>query len=78
MAIWNSISEIPNERWVPVPECIGYDEHHDEEAEEEDDERGEDVPDVLTHKNQLHTVRKVNDFFIASWDVINQTLPGQE
>jgi hypothetical protein len=49
---------IPNEGWVPVPECIGYDEHHDEEAEEEDDERGEDVPDVLTHKKSTPHCKK--------------------
>ena len=49
---------IPNEGWVPVPECIGYDEHLDEEAEEEDDERGEDVPDVLTHKKSTPHCKK--------------------
>ncbi len=62
MGYYYKLRDPPNEGWVPVPECIGYDEHHDEEAEEEDDECGEDVPDVLTHKKSAPHCKKISNF----------------
>ena len=47
-----------------MPECIWYDEHHDEEAEEQNDQSRQDVPDILQYRGTT-IMRQYHETFAA-------------